>query len=426
MLKKKKRTTAMLHLMQQQWAIIPEELASIISQATENIEAFFDVGDAALTPLTIKDGIGTINVNGVIFGRSNILTLLGMGTSIENIDAQYDAALVNDKVKSINFYFETPGGEFQPSMKFAEKLYNTRGQKSTKGIIDNQCASAGYMLASALDTIEATDDSNLIGSLGVIQSTQKSANDEITFISSNAPNKNADPNTDEGKNIHQTRVNKLGAFMMEKIARNREVSVNFATDNFGKGDVLLAREAIDVNMIDNLSNYDGGTMKLSDLKAQNKDVYDEAVTEVIAPLQAQIDTLTTTNTTLVTEAIALVADVEAAKALIPVSDEPTPADIKIEALEKEILTSKLSGCIEEVQTDLMALFGKVPNETIITLSGRFITLQAKIDSLGGAIGSDDDDEIALTAKIKEEAKRLTDGGMSATAAYTEATNKFTA
>jgi len=425
MLKNKKRTTAMLHLMQQQWAIIPEELASIISQATDNIEAFFDVGEAAIQPLTIAGDIGKINVNGVIFGRSNILTLLGMGTSIENIDAQYTAALADDKVKSIDFNFETPGGEFQPSMKFAEKLYANRGQKPTRGIIDNQCASAGYMLASALDTVEATDDSNLIGALGVIQSMKKGDDDEISFVSSNAPNKNADPNTDEGKSIHQTRVDKLGNFMMEKIARNRGVSASFATANFGKGDVLLAREAIDVNMIDNLSNYDGGTMKLTDLKAQNKDVYDEAVAEVTAPLQAQINTLTEANEALAAEALILVADAEAAKALIPASTEPTPADIKIEALEKEILTGKISGCVEAVQTDLMALFGKVPNETIVALSKQFVTLQAKIDAIGGSVGSDDDDSIALSAKIKEEAKNLVENGMSPTAAYTQATLKFT-
>ena len=426
MLKNKKRTTAMLHLMQQQWAIAQEDLATIIAQATDNIEAFFDVGDAAFAPLAIEGDVGKINVNGVIFGRSNILTLLGMGTSIENINAQYTAALANDKVKSIDFEFETPGGEFQASMKFAERLFTTRGQKPTRGIIDNQCASAGYMLASALDIIEATDDSNLIGALGVIQSTPKGNDGEITFVSSNAPNKNADPNTVEGQSIHQTRVDKLGNFMMEKIARNRGVSTSFASENFGKGDVLLAKEAIDVNMIDNLLNYDGGTMKLTDLKAQNKDVYDEAVAEVTAPLQAQITALETSNAALTAEALVLVDEVAAAKALIPVTAEPTPADIEITALKKELLTDKLAGCIEVVRTDLMALFGKVPNEMITALSGRFITLQAKIDGLGGPAGSDDDDEIALSAKIKEEAKKLTDGGMSATAAYTQATQKFTA
>jgi ClpP class serine protease len=419
-----KRSSARSYLETLQWAILPDALADILARAEDNMEAFFDVGDSSKTPFTRSGNTAIIDVKGVLFKRSNILTMLGIGTSIENMSAQFDLAMNDDSIKEILLAVDSPGGEVSGTNAFAEKIYQARGKKPIKSRVDGMMASAAYWIASASDSIEATDEVNMIGSIGVVATVYSNDPDERIFVSSNAPNKVPDPDTKEGQSVWKARVNKLEAIFIEKVARNRGVEENYVKASYGRGDVLLAKEALEAGMIDSLTNYNGGNMDKKELKERHTALYEDIVAEVTAPLTAQV-------TALQGEITELKASAEALQAQIPKKVELSPEiqaqldDIKMTnaTLEKQVLEAKLTGVLDEVKTDLMALHGKLGVDEIVAIGARFSSMQETIAKLGGAKGSDETDT-DKSALVTAEVDRLVAAGMDRTSAYTKAYQKF--
>ena len=419
-----KRSSARSYLETLQWAILPDALADILARAEDNMEAFFDVGDSSKTPFTRSGNTAIIDVKGVLFKRSNILTMLGIGTSIENMSAQFDLAMNDDSIKEILLAVDSPGGEVSGTNAFAEKIYQARGKKPIKSRVDGMMASAAYWIASASDSIEATDEVNMIGSIGVVATVYSNDPDERIFVSSNAPNKVPDPDTKEGQSVWKARVNKLEAIFIEKVARNRGVEENYVKASYGRGDVLLAKEALEAGMIDSLTNYNGGNMDKKELKERHTALYEDIVAEVTAPLTAQV-------TALQGEITELKASAEALQAQIPKKVELSPEiQAQLDAikmtnatLEKQVLEAKLTGVLDEVKTDLMALHGKLGVDEIVAIGARFSSMQETIAKLGGAKGSDETDT-AKSALVTAEVDRLVAAGMDRTSAYTKAYQKF--
>jgi len=419
----KKETTSMIHLEKLHWAILSDALTDILNKANDNIEAFFDVGEDALTPVKKDSGVATLNINGVIFGRSNILSLLGMGVSIENLEHQFAQAQADTDVKEIKFIFDTPGGVFQSTNKFAEKIFASRGKKPMTSIVTGTCASAGYLIASATDSIQATDETNLIGAIGVILPVSPKNKDERVFISSNAPRKTPDPDSTIGLEVYQGIVDRLEAVFIEKLARNRGVSTSYVKESFGKGDILLAKEAIKAKMINSLSNYNGGDMEITAkiLKDDYKAVYDEIVNETAAQFTGKDEEITALNT----KVEELTAEITALQAKIPEEEYSDPkAREAIAKVEKELLSTKLSGCLEDVQTALVNLHGKASIDEIMAIGKLFTDMQAKIDEIGKPLGSISDEDVKLQDQINAKVKELTDAGMSQTDAYTKACDLY--
>jgi len=419
-----KRSSARSYLETLQWAILPDALADILARAEDNMEAFFDVGDSSKTPFTRSGNTAIIDVKGVLFKRSNILTMLGIGTSIENMSAQFDLAMNDDSIKEILLAVDSPGGEVSGTNAFAEKIYQARGKKPIKSRVDGMMASAAYWIASASDSIEATDEVNMIGSIGVVATVYSNDPDERIFVSSNAPNKVPDPDTKEGQSVWKARVNKLEAIFIEKVARNRGVEENYVKASYGRGDVLLAKEALEAGMIDSLTNYNGGNMDKKEFKERHTALYEDIVAEVTAPLATQV-------TALQGEITELKASAEALQAQIPKKVElPPEIQAQLDAikttnatLEKQVLEAKLTGVLDEVKTDLMALHGKLGVDEIVAIGARFSSMQETIAKLGGAKGSDETDT-DKSALVTAEVDRLVAAGMDRTSAYTKAYQKF--
>lgn len=414
----KKRSSARTFLEKQHWAILPCALSDILARADENFEAFFDIGDAAFGSFKKQDNKAIIDISGVIFKRSNILTMLGLGTSTESASAQLDAALADASIEEIVLKIDSPGGMIDGTNAFADKVFNARAQKPITSVITGTAASAAFWIGSAANRIVATDETNLIGNIGAqVTVPKKGVEDKVTFISSNAPRKNLDPTSKEGEEVYQNLANRLESIFIEKVARNRGVEENYVKASYGRGDVLLAKEALKVNMIDELENFDGGNMDKKTLKEQHSALVDEIVVEATAPLKTSNEDLQA-KLALATDEIATLKE-----KLTPKPTVPDEVRAQIENLEKQLLQSKLSGCLEEIQNDLLALHGKVPVDMIVALSTRFAEMQTKINEIGKGIGNSDTTD-NIEAKIAEETQKLVEAGHSKTEAYSLAYRKF--
>jgi ClpP class serine protease len=419
-MKKDSQYQGILPFQNTEWAITKDSLSEILAMSNESFEAFFDVGDRDKRELKVENGVGHIQVHGPLFKYSNILTLIGIGTSYEVLTNQFKAALADPAVKRIALDVDSPGGQVSGTNKFCDLIFESRGQKPIDAIVSGDCMSAAYWVASACDHIYATDETDGFGSIGVVFTVSKSDSSDYVITSSNAPNKRPDPGTAQGQAYYKSLIDKFAEIFEERVARNRGVDIATVRSDFGKGGILLAKDAIKVGMIDEIKENGGNTMNLESLKKDHPDLV-QALTEevkqaVVSEKQAEIDALQAK----ITELESRVPEQQGAQ------DPELPPEAKaqldayrqrVESLEKENLQAKLTGCNDEQKSMLMGFYGKLGNDEILAMGKEIARLHAVVEKLGGPQGSgeappkSDDFEAKVKAKaeeLKKENSNMTD------------------
>ena len=111
-----------------------------------------------------RDGIAYIPIHGLLLNR---LSFSGWGvTGYDYIQGAFSQAMNAGDVKGIVFDVDTPGGMVQGNFELSEEIKAARGQKPMMAVVNGQCCSGGYSLASAVGQISAMPSSD-IGSIGV-------------------------------------------------------------------------------------------------------------------------------------------------------------------------------------------------------------------------------------------------------------------
>ncbi|MGE3467654.1 MAG: S49 family peptidase [Pyrinomonadaceae bacterium] len=210
----------------------------------------------------IRDGVAIIPVDGPIFRYANLFTWFSGGSSVDVLAKDFNAALENSSVHAIMFEINSPGGEVTGINEFTEMIFNARSKKPMTARVGGYGCSAAYWIASACGDI-VCDDTAQLGSIGVMavytddrKMLEAEGLEEIEFISSQSPYKNSPPWTDEGKKRIQARIDALAQVFVEKIARNRDVSVETVLKDFGQGDVFVGQAAIDAGLADCLGSFE--------------------------------------------------------------------------------------------------------------------------------------------------------------------------
>lgn len=91
----------------------------------------------------------------------------------------------------------------------------------------------------------------------------KSGRRTYQIVSTNAPNKRPDPTTEAGRAQFQAVVDALEEAFLEKVARNRGVAVGYVKSNFGKGGVLVGKDAVNAGMADRLGSLESVISQLA-------------------------------------------------------------------------------------------------------------------------------------------------------------------
>ena len=201
------------------------------------------------------DDIQEIKIIGPLFRYENPLTKFFGLSSYEGLTEQIITAVNDPSCKEIFLNIDSPGGEVNGCSELSKLIRSIREIKPITAYISGMGTSAAYWIASACDKIIASDTC-LVGSIGV-QSVIKTTSDKetLTFISSKTPNKNKDPTTKEGEKSVQKIVDDLCEVFISEVAQNRNVSKEKITEEYGKGEVFVAGEAIQRGLIDNISPH---------------------------------------------------------------------------------------------------------------------------------------------------------------------------
>lgn len=222
--------------------------------------------------MSTHDKVAVIDVGGIITPYQNILSMLFGGTNIASIEEQFTQALNDPEISGIMLRVDSPGGLITGVEELASTIAAARGQKPIVAYAYGNAASAAYWIASAADKIVA-GPTTMLGSIGVAVAVPKTRESGwVEFVSSNAPNKRLDPESEQGRNSIQSRLDAMEAEFIGAVAANRAVSQDKVLSEFGQGDVLPAREAVRAGMADLVGGMKDALSLITTLQPKPKGV----------------------------------------------------------------------------------------------------------------------------------------------------------
>lgn len=116
-------------------------------------------------PFAFANGIAIIPVHGSLINRFG--GYYGSVTGYNFIRSQFYSAMADDEVKAIVFDHNSYGGEAAGCFELSAEIFEARGTKPLVAMVDSNCYSASFALASAADKIYAIPSAG-VGSIGVV------------------------------------------------------------------------------------------------------------------------------------------------------------------------------------------------------------------------------------------------------------------
>lgn len=247
------------------WAITPEYMSTIIAviNGHGNKELAFQIAEdrkAQDRSIQRTNGLAVIPIRGVLMPYATMFSAISGGAIVESIHAQVQAALNDPSVNEILLLIDSPGGEVTGISNLSNTIFEGRSKKKITAYVAGMGASGAYWIASAAHEIVMAETA-VVGSIGAMavyedhsRADQEAGIDTLIIRSSQSPNKNLDPMTDEGKKSLQEKIDAIAQVFIQDVARNRGVSVETVITNFGKGDVMIAKDGIIKGLSDRVAN----------------------------------------------------------------------------------------------------------------------------------------------------------------------------
>ncbi len=196
---------------------------------------------------------GQINVEGILTDAPDFWAWFvgGGNTTYGEIVSAIADVEMDDELEEIILNVNSPGGSASSEMLAAmDAIHNAK--KPVRAVVRDMAASAAFGLVSQADTITAQNALSKVGSVGVIQ-TSFVQDDVVQVTSTNAPKKNPDASTAEGKKEIRKQIDPIESVFIDTIARGRKTTPDNVKKNFGRGAVVLASAALEKGMIDGIA-----------------------------------------------------------------------------------------------------------------------------------------------------------------------------
>ncbi|MGI8423576.1 MAG: S49 family peptidase [Chloroflexota bacterium] len=270
-------------VMQQPWAITKPALEALVEMAQARIAGSLraDFGDASTTPGAVgapSGGVGVIPIRGTIkqHDASSFFDLLFGGTSADGISRQLKAFVADPAVRAIVLDIDSGGGTTYGMTELANEIMAARGRKPIIAVANSVAASAAFWLGSAADAFYASPGA-LVGSIGVyilhldMSQAAEQAGVKPTFITAgkNKARGNEFSSLSDADFTHiQSLVNEPYEQFVADVARGRGVTPAAVAGGYGEGDVVTARAAKKLGMIDGVMTLDAAIAKAQTIRTK--------------------------------------------------------------------------------------------------------------------------------------------------------------
>ena len=234
-----------------------KELAGIADARVELASAYgFEVSDTR-KPFAFAAGIAIIPIHGTLinrFGQS-----YGYVTGYNFIRSQLALAVADPEVEGIILDCNSNGGEAAGCFETSDEVFAARGSKPIIAVVDSNCYSACYAIASAADRVIVTPTGGA-GSIGVVAmhvSMKRMLNDfgvDIKLIYAGDHKIDGNPYEDLPDNVRadiQRGVDASRDKFVSVVARNR--GMDESTVKGTQAAIYRAEEALEIGLVDEVA-----------------------------------------------------------------------------------------------------------------------------------------------------------------------------
>jgi len=212
--------------------------------------------------VSMRGSIAIIDVTGPIFRYADIFTRISGATAIETLSQNFQTAIESSAVQQIVLNVNSPGGQVDGVSELADMVRAGAAVKPVTAYVDGLAASGAYWIASAANRIVA-NESSFLGSIGVVVTVmdnraaqEKRGVKRYEIVSTVSPLKRADVATDEGRSQLLAIADSLAEIFVSRVAAFRGTTAENITQNYGRGGVMIARQAVAAGMADAVSNFE--------------------------------------------------------------------------------------------------------------------------------------------------------------------------
>ena len=263
------------------WAMDPGYFAGMLAQLgdasaaspPEALMAKAGVRHQGARAVAVRDGVAVIRVAGPITRYDGFLTWLFGGTAVSSMALDLQVALDDPAIRGVVLEMNSPGGEVAGINELAKQIRAGSRRKKIVAYGEGQVASGAYWLASAASEI-VVDETAMLGSIGVVMSymdtRQRDENSgvrRVEIVSSQSPDKRVTPTDDAGIAKWQSMADELGGIFVSAVAKFRGKSEQHVVNNFGRGGVLIGKQAVKVGMADRISTLERVIAEMQPSKA---------------------------------------------------------------------------------------------------------------------------------------------------------------
>lgn len=224
---------------------------------TAEARVFFDERGGAIPGFEVVDGTAVIPIVGVLTKEPDFFfSMFGGGSSsYREIAEAVRAADGDPEVELTKLVISSPGGEIAGLLD----TFNAIADSKTRVVaeVEDMAASAAFALATAADEITVNNAMAMVGSVGVAI-TQHTSEGDVRLHSTDAPKKNPDAATQEGRDVIVAELDALHEEFVAMIARGRGVEVSAVNTDFGRGALVIAGDALTAKMIDRIGSATSG------------------------------------------------------------------------------------------------------------------------------------------------------------------------
>ncbi len=197
-------------------------------------------------------------------GSIGVLPLLGVitqrdgwwGASTEAYGQAFDDLMQNDQIGAVVLEIDSPGGSVYGVSELATKIRDARGQgKPIVAVANSLAASAAYWIGSQADQFYVTPGGGA-GSIGVFSvhfdETEWLAKEGVKVTITKVPEFKAEgylePLSEAAQEAERAAITGYYDQFVDAVAEGRKVSKRAVKEDFGKGRVFRAEQAVESGM----------------------------------------------------------------------------------------------------------------------------------------------------------------------------------
>ena len=222
----------------------------------ESFLAFFGTREKGKLYTYRKGNVGYLLVDGPIIPRAQMFSNISGIVSIDSLQREFSNLENDESITDIVHVMDSPGGNVQLIQDYAATIARSTKKTHTFAL---QAASAAYWIGAASNNF-VVSSTGMVGSIGTVvtivdrrKQEEREGVEVIEIVSSQSPNKRADPKTEEGHAQYQQLVDDLAAVFIADVAQFRNVSEDHVLKNFGGGAMFSAKRALSAGMVDSIS-----------------------------------------------------------------------------------------------------------------------------------------------------------------------------